>query len=284
MLDFGRVPDGLLVPVANVVDVVLAAVPHLAPSGVMLVGAWCRNVLHRALGHTFDTTATVDLDLALALSSWDTYRVLSSTFPRVGRTGLRYRIASCDVDLLPFGAIENPEGVVEPPSRDASFSVWSFGEVFATSLPLTVRAGLAVRIPTIAGFAAAKLGAWLDRSAEHETKDATDLALILHWYAESSDVQDRLYGTSAGNEVLIAEEVDVRCAAARLLGLDVAELLGPQRQSELLARWPGNSALLSSSLRMRGSPTWSAASARRQELVDALTRGLASPPSSPPGR
>jgi predicted nucleotidyltransferase len=44
----------------------------------------------------------------------------------------------------------------------------------------------------VAGYAAAKLGAWLDRSEWHEAKEAGDLALVLYWYAESAAVHDRL--------------------------------------------------------------------------------------------
>ncbi len=48
----------------------------------MLVGALCRDVLHRRLGHTFTTTATQDLDLGLALSSWESYLSLAAAFLR----------------------------------------------------------------------------------------------------------------------------------------------------------------------------------------------------------
>jgi predicted nucleotidyltransferase len=274
MLDLTRVPEDFYEPAARVVETVLEASGSLTAGDVMLVGAWSRNILHRALGHTFETTATRDIDLALALASWDAYRALATAFTAVGHAGLRYRIAGFDVDLLPFGAIEDPEGVVEPPSREVPFSVWAFGEIFATSLPLALSHGLEVRIPTVAGFAGAKMGAWLDRSVGHETKDAADLALVLYWYAESQEVQDRLYDSSAGNDVLIAEEADVQRAAAHLLGTDVAELIGPRRHSELLARWPGDAALLTRNLQLRGGPAWPADFTRRRELVDALTRGL----------
>ena len=101
-----------------------------------------------------------------------------------------------------------------------------------------------------------------------------DLALTLHWYAENRDVQDRLYDTAEGNAILIDEQADVQRAAANLLGVDVAALIGPQRLSELLARWPGDAALLTRSLQVRGAPGWPSESGRRQELVGALSRGL----------
>jgi len=87
------------------------------------------------------------------------------------------------------------------------------------------------------GYAAAKLGAWLDRSAWLETKDAADLALILYWYAESAEANGRLYETPAGNETLIGESDDVPLAGAHLLGTDIATTIGDARLAELLPRW-----------------------------------------------
>lgn len=47
----------------------------------MLVGAWCRDILHAALGHEFATSATRDVDLALGLPSWEIFDSLTGTFP-----------------------------------------------------------------------------------------------------------------------------------------------------------------------------------------------------------
>ncbi len=108
-----------------------------------------------------------------------------------------------------------------------------------------------------------------------ETKDAEDLALVLHWYSEDPDVHARLYETEPGNAILIAEAVDLPLAAAHLLGTDVADLIGHERGGELLARWPGDVDLLARSLELRGGPIWPTRNdSRRRELVDALTRGV----------
>lgn len=279
MLDLANTPEGFLEPVARVVQAMLAVTADLSPGDMMVVGAWGRDILHSALGHDFATTATRDVDLALALSSWDAYRALATAFPRVGDTGIRFRISEVDVDLLPFGDIENPQGIVEPPFRGDTLSVWAFEEIFAASLPLALPPTTTIHIPTVAGYAAAKIGAWLDRSDWLEAKDAADLALVLHWYAESADVHSRLYETPIGNEILIVEGTDVPLAAAHLLGADVATTIGPARLAELLARWPGDVGLLIRELELRGGPSWPRDSQRRLSLLDALTRGLSGPAS-----
>ena len=178
MLDLPSIPDSMLDVISDVVSEVHRSAPELDPADIMVVGAACRDVLHAALGHSFATVATRDLDLALALSSWDVFKTLAGEFPRAGDTGIRYRIAGWPVDLLPFGEVEDPEGVVDPPTRREPVSVWAFEEIFAASIALELPESLQIRIPDVAGYAAAKLGAWLDRSEWGETKDATDLASI----------------------------------------------------------------------------------------------------------
>lgn len=266
--------DGVLLePIARVVTTALPHAVGLRPEDVMVVGAACRDLHHYALGHRFVATATHDLDLALALPSWDAFRALAAAFPSIGSTGIRFRIADVTVHLLPFGAIEDPEGAAEPPTRREAVSVWALTEIFASALRLPLSTGVTVKLPTVAGYAAAKLGAWLDRSEWHESKDAGDLALVLYWYAESASAHDRLYETEDGNAVLIGESADVPLAAARLLGHDISAVIGAVRSAELMARWPGDLRLLVRGLGFNGAD-WPRAAERRHALIDALTRGL----------
>ena len=119
MIDLTRAPDELPQPIASVLDAALPHAPGLRSTDVMVVGAACRDILHRALGHRFPTSAT-HLDLALALSSWGAYRSIAAAFPKVGDTGIRFRIADTTVDLLAFGDVEDPEGEARPPNPSAS--------------------------------------------------------------------------------------------------------------------------------------------------------------------
>lgn len=274
LLDLSRVAEVILGPIVRVVGQLREKAPDIDPDQVMLVGAWCRDTLHAALGHDFETAATRDVDLALALSGWETFELLSNAFPRAGDTGLAFGIAGLTVDLLPFGDIEAPRGIVVPPTRVDEVSVWGFAEIFRSSMPLALNPSLAIRCPTVAGYTAAKLAAWLDRSQWGETKDANDLALAVHWYAESRQVEGRLYDVPEGQQLLVAEEADVPCAAARLLGRDVSNLLGRELQSELVGRWPGDLTMLTRNLTAGGEPRWLSQQARRLEIVGALTRGL----------
>lgn len=276
MFDPGRIPQVQLGPVARVVDALVAATSEIDCSKIMLVGAFCRDAIHAALGHTSRTRATHDLDLALALASWSEYSMIAKAFPKVTDSGICFRIADLNVDLLPFGSIENPAGTVQPPARGQPMSVWAFEEIYTEAVNLTLPGGSMINIPTVAGYAAAKLGAWLDRSDYGEFKDAGDLALVLRWYTEASSVSDRLYDTPIGLEILTAEGFDAGAAAARLLGVDIVDVIGSVRQGELRARWPGD---LSSLTREFKTSLGAVTSAwpepdRRHAFIDALSRGL----------
>ncbi len=266
--------DKLLAPIGQVLGTTLSRIDGLRPEQVMIVGAWCRDIWHHVLGHRFRTVLTQDLDLAIAVSSWRSFTAIAEAFPRDGDSGVRFRIAGMKVDVLPFGEIEDPTGTTRPPTRDETMSVWAFGEIFERSLPLELSGVGTVRIPSIPGFTAAKLAAWLDRSEWNETKDATDIGLVLYWYAESAKVQSFLYATPAGEQILVDEDVDLPLSAARLLGVQVIDEIGPDRAGELLQRWPGNAEPLARALVVRDRPNGPLDLERRVELVEALARGL----------
>ena len=72
MLDFTRCSTGDL-DIARTVVSKLTGLTALDPMNVMILGAECRNILHSALGHTFPLRRTNDVDIAIALSDWNTY-------------------------------------------------------------------------------------------------------------------------------------------------------------------------------------------------------------------
>lgn len=209
---------------------------RLRPQDMMIVGAHCRDILHSAMGMTSTLRSTADID---------------------------------------FGKVERPPGTVTPPARRESISVWGFTEVFKASYPLELPRAGAVRIPGIAGYAALKLMAWLDRSAHGEYKDASDIAAVLLWYSESSYVHDLLYETHAGQRILLFEEADLRRGSARLLGQDIAEVLGEERLTELGERWPGlHEDTLYAQMNVINVSGWPVDLRRRREVVQAMMRGL----------
>lgn len=62
-------------------------------------------------------------------------------------------------------------------------------------------------------------------------------------------------------------------AAAHLLGVDIAAVIGPERVSELLQRWPGKLDLLIRELVVRAD-TATTSEVDRGRTIAALSRGL----------
>jgi predicted nucleotidyltransferase len=206
----------------------------------MLVGARCRDALHAALGHTSPNTATQDLDLGVALSDWAAFERVDGAFRRTGSNGIRYLISGIPVDVMPFGSpIEDPSGIASPATRVEGLVVFGFEDVFTHALLIDLPGvGHQIRIPTPAGYAALKARAWVDRSVDGEYKDASDFGLILRWYDDWTEVQDRLYG----NQLSIAEryEFDMPLAAAHVLGSDMRTNLKPSNADNLALAFAGS--------------------------------------------
>ncbi|MDQ7902967.1 hypothetical protein RB614_00345 [Phytohabitans sp. ZYX-F-186] len=108
MLDPTKCDPAQLDLVDVVVTELLAKSTRPGADDVMVVGARCRDVLQSALGHEFPLRATTDIDLGLAVANWRACEELTETLPLAGDTGIRYRVVSGDVDLMPFGPAEDP--------------------------------------------------------------------------------------------------------------------------------------------------------------------------------
>ncbi len=275
MTDFANIDDHLLDAPRAVLEALSCASSRFDPSSSMLVGAHCRDILHSASGHEFALRGTSDLDLGIAIADWDDYDEIAASFPRTGSTGIRHTIAGIPVDIMPFGAVEHPTGTVTPSPRNAPMDVFAFTEVFAGSLPLALSGDLTCRIPSLEGYAALKLKAWADRSANWDDKDAADIALVLWWYSESAAVMDRLYGSQAGQQTLESLDFDTARASAFVLGSDIQSLLGSARASELRSAWLASDLhRLSDSMARSDLGGWPPSSGDRRLILAALTLGL----------
>jgi predicted nucleotidyltransferase len=158
MFDPGKCDPQMLGIVDRVSVQLLAQTDHLQSADLMVLGAHCRNLIHDALGHRFMLRATEDLDLAFAIAGWETYAEIVHGLPKLGSTGIRYAVAGTPTDLVPFGDIEDPTGVV-PDSSDRDLSVWAFQEVFDGAHTLPLPSVGPIRIPTVPGYCALKLAA-----------------------------------------------------------------------------------------------------------------------------
>ena len=138
---------------------------------------------------------------------------------------------SLPVDVVPFGELEKPPGEIA--SADGHvLNVAGFQEAFDAREFHRLSNGLRIAIPSVAGLAALKLHAWLDRHPRGEFKDATDIALILAWYEEADSLWDRF--DEIADQSCIGETDRM---AAAILGRQVRLVLGQAAAKELSERF-----------------------------------------------
>lgn len=276
MLSFGDPDPEILTIVATVVEQ-LEIDANIHPSDIMVIGAHARDIVHSGLGLGGPPRRTDDVDLALALSSWDDYRPIPRIYQRLGDSDIRFRIAGVPVDVMPFGPqLERPPGVVTPPPRKEGWTVAGFQDVHRSAQHVLLGSGRStVRVPSPAGYTALKMRSWADRTAQHDTKDAQDLAVSCYWYTESSTVQNELYETAPGQELLITHAWDQDLAAVALLSAHVAEILSLPIKTDLASDWrTSDLELLARDFASTSGVHWTADRTRRRAVLDALASAL----------
>lgn len=236
MLNFNDCDPRLLDITSEVIDDLVDRLA-LDADRFLLVGAGCRNAIHSALGHQFSLRGTSDADIGIALTDWLDFERIDAAYTRLGSTGIRFRIAGMAVDVMPFGGVENPNGVVTPETRKQDVSVFGFEDIYENSGRITLPGGRVIRIPFPAGYAALKMRAWIDRSAYGEYKDASDLAVVSYWYRNSKVVMDSIWDSELETGLLESCGYDDELAAMTVLSRDIARQLTTENCVDLQRRW-----------------------------------------------
>ena len=192
-----------------------------------VVGASARDMV---LEHGFGVRsmrATTDIDLAIAVGDWAAYERFFSAMTRadvlkpVAGIAHRYELtkSSLTVDIVPFGEIEKPAGVIAwPPRFETTMTVTGFRDALACAWTADLDTDLAVQVASLHGLAFLKILAWRERGLETQ-RDGVDLDFIIRQYG-SPVMRDRLQGESL--HVWEREDFDTLAAGARLLGNDMA--------------------------------------------------------------
>lgn len=249
----------------------VAAIAHVVPAQqLMLVGAQCRDLLHWRYCRDVAPRATNDTDIAVALKDWAHFEAIRAAFPSVGDAGHRFVIADRPVDIIPFGEVESPTGTTQHPSGNKLMNVHGFTDAYRRAELLTLPSGLIVRLPQPPNYAVLKLHAWLDRSADHNYKDGTDLALAVAWFAGDLD---RLYA-EPHQWALRRYDFDLRAAAAALLGHDMRVSVSSPGAAVLASRATQADYDLLAEHFAIGQPGWPTTAAARRPLVEALLSQL----------
>lgn len=195
-----------------------------------VIGAMARDIVLEYCHSVRSARGTRDLDIGIKVADWEEFRRLSAGLIGTGkfketRGPHAFLADSYRVDIVPFGNISGQKKTISwPPEHEVLMSIEGSQDAYesAMTLRLSDNPALDVKVPTIAGMALMKIICWHDRYPERP-KDAEDLLFLMDHYAEAGN-EDRLYEKET--EILRAEGFDPVMAGIRLLGRDIAAMVG----------------------------------------------------------
>lgn len=191
----------------------------------LIVGATARDlILHHVHGLPI-IRATVDLDIAVAIASWQAFdelqaRLIAKDARRDVRIAHRFVLDEWSIDVVPFGGVEQ-DGAIVWPRTDTGMSVIGFEEASLHALQVLLPGNVRMFVASPAGLLILKLIAWEERHITEPRHDAVDIRTLLASYAEGWN-EDRLYGEA--DDLLQRFGYDNALAAAALLGRDCAAI------------------------------------------------------------
>jgi predicted nucleotidyltransferase len=219
---------------AELVADLRAAAPAWKP---LLVGAMARDLLLYYAHNIRASRATEDIDLGFALSDWGDFAALRAAL--LGSTqfeahrSLIHRFShrrDRQIDLIPFGGLERPDGSVIWPSGDDVMTVAGYREAQASAVDVLLPAGQRVLVVSLPMLVILKVIAWSERHTMAPRKDAADLLLILKNYLDAGN-QQRLYDEAA--HLLDQNDFDYERAGAWLAGQDAAAAIQTDGAKEM---------------------------------------------------
>ena len=197
----------------------------------LLIGAAARDlILQHARGWP-SSRATLDVDVAVQVATWTQFTALKESL--VAKDGARAHPhrkqhlsfpAGGEVDIVPFGDIEEDGEIAWPPNSDPRLDFRGLREAFAGSARILLPDDLEVRVPSIESYVCLKLFAWRDRHLDMPRRDSVDLADVLRR-------ADRLFELDALYRLHPAEmeenDFDPARAALQLMGTRLRQTLSP---------------------------------------------------------
>ncbi|GBE09286.1 hypothetical protein BMS3Abin11_02417 [bacterium BMS3Abin11] len=197
----------------------------------VVVGATARDiVLHYGHGAALER-ATIDVDFAIEVPNWTAFDALKNRLCEQGfkTSNAQHRLISpmgTEVDIVPFGDIENGEASITwPPGDEVIMNVLGFQEACDTAEWVRVqdRPKLDVPVVTPAGLVLLKIIAWSDRARDLRGKDAMDISYLLSTYEKITAVMDALY-ESNNTQIMEVHDWDITLSAAYLLGRHASDI------------------------------------------------------------
>lgn len=171
---------------------VLSSCFNKAGNDFFVIGAASRDILRLYLEAEPSPRRTRDLDIAIAIDSWDDFYEISEMliqngFRKDSHMKQRFYLgaekgADYELDVVPFGGVTAPgEKIYWPPEESPMMSVKGFASVLKDCVDVVVDNAFSFKIPSAPAFFVLKFDAWLDRHLLND-KDAKDMSFILANY------------------------------------------------------------------------------------------------------
>jgi predicted nucleotidyltransferase len=203
----------------------------------LIVGATARDlILQHAYGLS-ERRKTADLDVAVAVASWEMFdalesRLLANGAQRNLAVTHEFVVGNWKVDVIPFAGVERNGVIRWPHDEQTELNVMGFAEASTHALDVILPGGIHVLVTSPPGLLILKLIAWRDRHWRYPRRDGIDIRTLIDSYAEEWN-QERLY-EEAG--VLLEHfGFNNALAGAALLGRDAASVANPATLQMVLA-------------------------------------------------
>jgi predicted nucleotidyltransferase len=206
--------------VAEEVLAELTVVCHTLGVEFLVVGAAARDLAIHALQRTTPVRATKDVDIAVAVEGTAQFEELAHHLRRKGKALHRFEVLGVDVDVVPFGGIEDRRTVLF--SDDHELDVNGLREARRTAVRVRMPHGTEVQVASAPAQSALKILAWRDRH-DGNSKDGQDLGIILNALSEDPFVDE----VWEDDDALAATDFDIVAAASYHYARQAAEPFAP---------------------------------------------------------
>ncbi|RJR43651.1 MAG: hypothetical protein C4567_05440 [Deltaproteobacteria bacterium] len=215
-------------------DFVRVALEHDIP--FVLVGASAKILVFDSRYDISPSHTTEDWDIAVQVD-WQAFAKLKQAltsgeeplFTGTNQNEQRVRHKQgIAIDIIPFGGVEDANGVIVWPQSELHLSVTGFQAVYKNAELLEIEEGLSVPVATPPGLALLKMFAYAER---HKDNDLRDFYSILDNYDKAGN-ETRLFEELG--EFLASGKLEYEDAKAFLLGLDVQRIISVPTRNKLL--------------------------------------------------
>jgi predicted nucleotidyltransferase len=193
-----------------------------------LIGAVARNVWMSGINGIAPRRTTADIDFAVLINDKGIYEQLKEYliteegFQPSKENAFVLLKDNLEVDLLPFGAIEDEDARVTIQGTGyTSVHVPGFKEVYDIGLPeLELEDGHIFKFSTLPGIVLLKLLAWDDRP-EVRRDDIKDISDILNHFFDMHDKEI----WNSHHDLFVDAEADLKHIAARVMGRELNKIV-----------------------------------------------------------